>query len=462
MSSIIITHTNTAILHMTRLLSFLVYIISIYSKVAFSLNGLILGDSVDRLAVLDWCEHYQQQAQPWTDNNLIYDDKQQKAIFGGYYCHVEKLNVSIANLMFHGTNANGPYHFDYYLRVPGNIVDTKPRIAHAIPLYCAQFPAPDFIVLHTTMWDIRYRRRDEQSIVTWMQIRQNETSLLQLLLDFRKELTARVNEIRSLYTDHCASAARSAGGKKVPIILRSDVVVQQNFNSNSCKSDPDPDFKEQILLFNEAQRVVAQELNLSFYDLHRDVWSRFNFQYQSNQTNCHLVQRDFLHPTVDTLVLYAEKLLGLQYTQVYELRDGLDALLPPLFPPLSICSSSDNKQSMLVRRVLAMQLPKHVGSGSGGSNRGQPVPLPHNNSKTISGESGNDYYYLESMITFLHHDTSNKRQAVVASNIAPPLLLFLLYTTNNKKRLLRRRKLMKQQQPKGEQSITVWQTSNIL
>ena len=118
-------------------------------------NVLLIGDSVDRYIVSDWCsmDAYMDgipgsHANPWGDGSIKYGDKtKQPALF------CRRGNNTLSSLHVFGSAPYGPYLWVENTR--DRLANTVPRIEKALALYQDQIGMPDIILFTSILWDIR-------------------------------------------------------------------------------------------------------------------------------------------------------------------------------------------------------------------------------------------------------------------------------------------------------------------
>lgn len=232
---------------------------------------LLLGDSMDRYTVLEWCQLKRKQgittiSSEWGASSLKYSNIHGRQ--ASFFC--SSMNDSVAFVHIFGSNATGPYrkHFG------GGEVDpyenTNARLNLSISLYQSMFGVPDRVMFHTGLWDVGN-----------LQIFSGTRKATEL---FARNTNLRIEEIRQMV------------GKTVDVGLRTAA-----YSVASGKL---------TTLFNKIIREIAEAKNLTLYDLDHDVWSTVDFDYSLEST----IFQDYVHPKPAYLNSIGEKLLGYQFS----------------------------------------------------------------------------------------------------------------------------------------------------
>lgn len=134
---------------------------SILLKIAHICSGenvLLIGDSVDRCTVFDWCKKENATIHAWGDNSIKYGG-QKGTKMPSAYCELEN-GDSIAFLHIFGSSGTGPY---LYIDTRGDpYAATTPRIIKALQLYNDQIGLKKLtkIIFSSILWDFRPYRSD--------------------------------------------------------------------------------------------------------------------------------------------------------------------------------------------------------------------------------------------------------------------------------------------------------------
>ena len=246
---------------------------------------LLLGDSVDRLIVLEWCSYKKRQGhriikRKWDKGTLLYRNIAGR--LAAYMCQTE--NDSIAFAHFFGSDSTGPYA---NLKSFGDgkndpYEGTKARLNHSITMYQSQFGSPDRIIWHAGMWDAHGIIQSSKDNINYTV--ETET--------FYRNTMARVNDII--------------------FIANNDVKVGMRTGVWSNRSG------ELLHMFNDIIRNISMSKNLTLYDFDDDMWSSVN--YDNNQEK--YIFQDQVHPKPVYVERAGEKMLGLQYSKSMLFRYG--------------------------------------------------------------------------------------------------------------------------------------------
>lgn len=244
---------------------------------------LLLGDSVDRWIVYDYCTHLRQRgieatSFEWGEGSIRY-----QTITGAQLpatlCHHGQSTIAFVHM--YGSNATGPYFHNFKGSGLEPFIDTKPRIVKSLHLFNTSVGTPDLIIFNSAQWDVQY----------WYDfhhvLQVNETLWFSAVESFTRNLKARVGEILAW-----------VGNQDVAVGLRTSVW----------------EAKGGMLLtaFNEIQRKLASEMNLVLFDFDRDVWSTVSFNYTPGFEA--FIFRDWIHPRTFYTLAAALKLVGEQFT----------------------------------------------------------------------------------------------------------------------------------------------------
>ena len=249
---------------------------------------LLIGDSVDRYTVQGWCNlHRGGKPKEWGTHSIRYVNK--FIAHPPQYCHIPKLDLSLASVHIYGTNSTGPYYGDFHNTDSDPYADTTPRVRKAWELFIGEFGIPDYVFFHTAQWDIRGLAARLGSLSA----ENNATIVAREVETYRKNLNARIDELLELVT-----AARA--NKPVSVCLRTAAYSSRVENPTMQHN------------FNEVIRRVAQERSLVLYDMDLDLWSNKDFERNSSASE-KVLFRDFIHPREIFLGLSGEKELNHVY-----------------------------------------------------------------------------------------------------------------------------------------------------
>lgn len=248
----------------------LLTIVSLLSKPTNSFKLLLLGDSVDRMAVDDWCILKRSQGlranmtMSWCEEYAM-GRKDHR-----WHCTSCQTNQDIvASVHLYGSSDEGPYHFH-------DPNDTYQGTAIRLPLMITKFISlhgvPDRVIFHTNQWDSRCGELDLYKHFKPVDL-------------FRTDTLKRIDQIQQIFFN-----------LKVDIGLRSAAWSAVGGNV--------------IHIYNKIIRNISHKKNLTFYDLCDDLWSTMDYDKKMER---HLF-RDSIHPLHLYTARLAEKLLENQYT----------------------------------------------------------------------------------------------------------------------------------------------------
>lgn len=273
---------------------------------AAGLKILMFSDSFERYMLFDRCKYLGLKAVTWTDNHLTYLDRAP----GGWQCAQDASN-SISTLALFGSNATRPYHYEGSLVTDTNIVDTKDRIRYALNHYLASFPPPDFLFVHTVLWDAQYFLRPGGE---WISVNSlGHPDFTRAVAQARTNCIERMEELYALLKTHQAENITR-------LALRSATYHPRRIGPERCEKDN----KHLIEGYNDMLRALAHERDWSFLDLDADVWSTTRYDYSRCDT-----LRDDTHISQWHSLIYGKKLMGTRHSAYFWLRGQQP--LPPGF-----------------------------------------------------------------------------------------------------------------------------------
>ena len=159
---------------------------------------LLIGDSLDRLIVFDYCNFRGGHFSQWGDHTIKYGGqrgtKMPSAICEENIKSIHDPNISYNNTIafFHIFNsaAKGPY---LWIDTRDPYADSAPRIDKAVELYRHQIGEPTEILFQSELWDARpyivHEQLNESTNPRW-----KET-----LSEFRSNVLERIQQIRVLF-----------------------------------------------------------------------------------------------------------------------------------------------------------------------------------------------------------------------------------------------------------------------
>lgn len=256
-------------------------------SVGLGIRVLLLGDSVDRWMVRDWCYHQRSRSvigknYEWSAGSIRYMNV--RGEMPAQVCTTDNTSISldssIAFAHLYGSNASGPYFHGFKNSAEDPYIDTPGRMQKILELYKANVGPPDRIMFSTNQWDVQGWYDNEHIL------QENETKWFEAVDLFTTSLRDRLDEIIR------------AVGPDVDVGLRTAVW----------------EAKGGALLrrFNDIQRRLAADRGLTLFDLDADVWSSVG--HDPSAANEAFLFRDWIHPKPYYLIAAAHKILGEQYT----------------------------------------------------------------------------------------------------------------------------------------------------
>lgn len=285
------------------------------------LEMLIIGDSLDRMMVHDWCEHMASFHPRKIENDSIINDDLESADYKlstwlsfpnnwteihkydhelyleiihryeqGFRCRDPRTGDMLTMAHIYGSCDVGPYFRNFSNDNLGfSYVDTKPRVEFILENYLNKFGFPDVVIFHSTQWDVKPIWMGHDNFI--------QEHWYEHLEKFRKNVNRRIDQIELILSNYLEN---SYDDRHIRIGLRTSVVNRDIVE------------RELVHTFNDITRSIAMDRRLILFDYNSDVWSVENFNYNSS-TYEHLF-RDFVHPNMKRSILAAEKILGRRYT----------------------------------------------------------------------------------------------------------------------------------------------------
>jgi hypothetical protein len=264
---------------------------------SFALRVLLLGDSIDRQTVIEWCGKKGLDYQEWGGKDLTYSSGK-TGRQGSLGCITSDGETGLAFVHIFGSNATGPY-LNY---LGGGLMDTSPRILHALEMYRNHFGSPSKVYLQFSRWDLGYLTRMKLIRTKIENNEPNYDDQIQLSR-FRFNLHERIDEILNYFfknqDNSIANASNLAPSHENIVGLRT-----------AAWSESGGDI---LKFYNNITRQVSDERNLTLFDLDLDLWSIAGFE--TSVENEHRLFRDWIHPQPYYSYIHGQKLLELQYTR---------------------------------------------------------------------------------------------------------------------------------------------------
>lgn len=231
---------------------------------------LLLGDSIDRYTVHEWCALKESQGfRVDFKTSWCSEFEENRGPHKWHCCSCQTENDTVAAVHLFGSSSNGPYHQGVATDV---YQPTKHRLTVMIPKFVSLFGNPDRVMFHTSQWDMRARGADSYTPVDV----------------FRNDTITRLVEVRAMIGDKVDLGVRTAGWS-----VRGGRVLKE---------------------YNDAIKDIAHAKNLTFFNFNFDIWSTVGF----NLTKEWHLFRDDIHPLCPYPERAAERMLDRLYTNFVE------------------------------------------------------------------------------------------------------------------------------------------------
>ena len=274
-------------------------------------NLFLIGDSLDRMAIKEWCIRKDGSGHAFGESTLKYDSF--NTVMGSFICKSGKFVASFVHIF--GSSSNGPYLYMDPKKIP--ILGTSERIEKSLEFLIKEVNIPTRIVLTTVLWDLRPFRTDvlteiwNETIantanhIPFLEYRKNyiEKESPQFLLKFEKDMNDRINEIIAHIEYH------------------NSVSTNENHVFTNIGLRTTPYYSDGGTLLrkvNDIIRNISSYRNITLYDLDLDVWSKANFSYTYHD----FLFRDLQHPHDLILFQNIDKLMGLQWNLYFYYRNN--------------------------------------------------------------------------------------------------------------------------------------------
>ena len=251
---------------MMKFFHFFLIALALYPQTVISKKILLLGDSIDRITVQEWCSFKERQGfrvnltSSWCGEYEI-----SRGPHKWHCCSCQTDNDTIGAVHLFGSGESGPYHHSVH---KDEYEPTKIRLTVMIPKFISLYGTPDRVMFHTSQWDARCGENNHKSIDK-----------------FRFDTTSRVDEILAIVGNKSDVGLRTAAWS-----IRGGSGIRE---------------------YNVAIREIALQKKLTFYDFDHDIWSSVNHDFTKEW---HLF-RDEIHPVSPFPERAGEKLLGYRFTR---------------------------------------------------------------------------------------------------------------------------------------------------
>lgn len=347
------------------LLSFLVIILALALNTQAE-NVLLIGDSVDRYTVFDFCGKHNATIQAWGDHSIKYGG-QKGTKTPSAYCELPN-GDSIAFLHIFGSSGTGPYLYIDTWKDP--YAATTPRIMKALELYHQQigFKKLSKIIFHSLLWDFRPFRSDV--LDDEYQAKVKQTGTFKSLQDFRSsyinehkneslvqqqvDIIGRLHEILQIIESHAPNHTITIGVRTaawyqdggvmihatndlVRLIAKASKLAHLSENSVQIPSSlPAAQMKNTVEMLTATTKAYTSTETfakfwkqmhgdvpvpdkvltlpvLDLYDLDEDLWTKAGYDYTAHAKYF----RDEHHPSVEFMQYVGDVYLGYTKTKFY-------------------------------------------------------------------------------------------------------------------------------------------------
>lgn len=190
-------------------------------------NILLIGDSVDRLSVMNFCESYQNQTVDWADG--LFRTRR----FDAQLCHT--LHGNMAHLHVYGSNATGPYFAGLKTTKRDRYLDTQGRMRKGLEIFTRKLGPPTLIIFQIVAWDLSRLMADRA------------------LSDPAKQ---------AQYRDNMLARAREL------------LVLKDNSTTLLLRTAPASNFAQGLMReYNAILRNISRELGVGLVDFDRMLWA---------------------------------------------------------------------------------------------------------------------------------------------------------------------------------------------
>lgn len=313
-------------------------VLAYHAVAAASLSIFLIGDSVDRFTVHDWCEYHgwrqktKAVEEDWGDESLLLHELPRDHDKIPFLLCRSPANDSIAFVHIYGSSPEPPYLKVYKCSTP--TCPTPARIQRALELYYQKVGPPDMIILHTIQWDAQkfLRRGSDYSTIT-------EPVFNATLRDFQSYTNGHLDAIfnTSLRLSRVASACPPELALRTAIANEAGTLL--------------------VASMNEVYRGIAQMRNITLWDVDNDVWSALGWRRHDAAAHS-VIFRDYIHANPYFLAAAGEKMLRNRYSSYFiERRQHNDCpTRRPPKPPRFGSSSSSSPQPLPGARVQTVHL----------------------------------------------------------------------------------------------------------
>ena len=231
---------------------------------------LLLGDSVDRFLVEDFC-NLQSQQQPnrvldydWSSHFFSYKHEISGSRVCGTFTH-----GALGFLHLYGSAETGPYLHGHSNCAEDPFTDTSIRICKGLEVFQDTVGTPSWIVYQTLLWDIYFTRTE---------VHKKNSMMDQLALQYRVNIESRLQDIK-----RCKNPCSQVALRTVPHMQWGGEI---------------------LLVFNGILRQIAVEQALPLLDYDYMAW---NLSYATDES---ALFKDSMHPNQEVSATFAMELLS--------------------------------------------------------------------------------------------------------------------------------------------------------
>eukprot|EP01042_Synura_sphagnicola_P031943 gene31943-41111_t len=252
------------------------------TQLVIGFHVLLIGDSVDRYIVTDWC--YSDRPKP--SSKLVCPDcifwfEETGSKWDSMMC--VKGNDSIANVHHFGSRDTGPYFSKPVVAER----DFAPNIIrHSIDRYFDRVGVPDLILYQAVLWDVAYMKTVYEGDNNNNQNNNNNS----LHGDVGIRNTAIWHESVQVYATNIRHRIRDVQEAVAANLARLHLAGHVNFGLHTGVTNKH--IGELANGFNDVLRALAYEHNITLFDLDAEVWSTYNWDRSKES----FVMRDIVHP----------------------------------------------------------------------------------------------------------------------------------------------------------------------
>ena len=341
---------------------------------------LLLGDSVDRHIVEDWCLLSSKGPRRIIPYESVFDDGSlhyQQSHVAMNLCS-NKNGDSLAFVHHFGSHPFGPYiSIGKVNNRSDPLISTKPRLERAIQLYMKKVGRPSRIFYNSELWDAVaiYSHamtvgNDNITIPTNPLYQEN-------LRTFEMRLHERIDgilETVALYDASMGSNTTTLPLPPVEVALRTTCWVVKH--------------ADRVRDYNDIVRRVSLQRNLTLYDFDRDCWGTMK---DHPPNSGYFILRDFIHPRTVFTGPAGEKMLCNVYSSFFYYRGNQSVTLSKL----AILQASFSNNTNLDETVMKVSLLRVRGMNETHQeyDRMNGISAPWSPEKTLPDEAGRNTFF---------------------------------------------------------------------